>query len=88
MVLSQREMKFLTILNETRFSDGKMSGRYLDEIKEHFLFSNKELNLAVVKLVKMGLLSEIDAGGNEFVYFHTEKVEKSKLDSNLGKIRH
>lgn len=88
MTLSQREIKFLTILNETRLSDGKMSTRYLDDIKEQFLFSNKELNWAVIKFVKMGLLSEIATGGNEYVYFHTEKVEKSGLDKNLGKIRH
>ena len=88
MILSQREIKFLTILNETRLSDGKMSGRYSDEIKEEFLFSDKELNQAVIKLVKMGLLEKITAGGNEYVYFHTEKVEKSELDAILGKIRH
>ena len=88
MALSQREIKFLTVLNETRLSDGKMSGRYFDEIKEQFIFSNKELNQAVIKLVKMGLLSEIAVGGNEYVYFHTEKVEKSELDNDLGKIQH
>jgi len=88
MALSQREIKFLTVLNETRLSDGKMSGRYFDEIKEQFIFSNEELNRAVIKLVEMGLLSEIAAGGNEYVYFHTEKVEKSELDNNLGKIQH
>jgi len=88
MVLSQREIKFLSILNETRLSDGKMSERYLKEINEQFLFSNKELNQAIIKLVKIGFLSVISAGGDEYVYFHTEKVKKSELDNNLCKIRH
>jgi len=31
MALTPNEIKFLTILNETRLTDGKMSGRYFGE---------------------------------------------------------
>ncbi|MBU0761200.1 MAG: hypothetical protein KJ718_05465 [Nanoarchaeota archaeon] len=88
MDLTPKETKFLTILNETRLSDGKMFGRYFEEIKGLFEFSNEELNKAVKKLVQMGLLTKIDAGGNEYVYFHTNKVTKTELDKDLIKIRH
>lgn len=88
MQLTDSETKFLTILDETRLSDGKMSGRYFEEVKEQFKFSNTELTDAAKKLEKMGLLSKIDTGGKEFVYFHTDKVVKAELDEDLRKIRH
>ena len=88
MELNQKDMKFLTILNETRLSNGKMFGRYFEEVKEVFSFSNSELDTAVKKLVKMEMLSVIDVGGNERVYFHTSKVNKEKLDKDLRVIRH
>ncbi|MFH1802967.1 MAG: hypothetical protein ABH864_05990 [archaeon] len=88
MELTPKETKFLTVLNETRLADGKMFGQYSDLVKEQFDFSNEELTHAVKKLVKMDLLSSIDAGGNEFVYFHTAKVMKADLDKDLVKIRH
>jgi hypothetical protein len=86
--LTPKETKFLTILNETRLANGKMFGRYFEQIKEQFQFSNEELRNAVNKLVKMDLLVEINAGGDEFVYFHTDKVTKTALDKDLIKIRH
>jgi hypothetical protein len=86
--LTPKETKFLTILNETRLADGKMVGRYSEQVKEQFQFSNEELKSAVNKLVKMDLLMKIDAGGKEFVYFHTDKVGKTDLDGDLLKIRH
>src|SRR3989344_1922076 len=82
--LTPKETKFLTILNETRLSDGKMFGRYYDLIKEHFEFSNTELKNAVDKLLKMNLLMSIDAGGKEFVYFHTNKVAKAHLATSYN----
>lgn len=88
MELTSKETKFLTILNETRLTDGKMVGRYSNEVKEQFNFSDTELKSAVNKLVKMEMLSVIDAGGNDLVYFHTEKVNKADLDKDLIKIRH
>jgi len=88
MELTQKEIKFLTVLNETRLSEGKMSKKYFDQIKEQFPFSLEELESAVKKLVKMGLLTKIDAGGEEFVYFHTDKVVKTELDKDLTKIKH
>ena len=88
MELAQKDFKFLTIMNETRLSDGKMSGRYYEEVKKLFAFSNAELSTAVKKLVKMDLLSIINVGGNEVVYFHTDKVSKDKLDKNLEQIKH
>jgi DNA polymerase III delta subunit len=86
--LTPRETKFLTILDETRLADNKMFGRYADIVKEQFQFSNKELKTAVAKLLKLDLLTKINAGGDEMVYFHTEKVNKIKLDEELSKIRH
>lgn len=86
--LTPKETKFLTILNETRLTDGKMFGTYFDLIKEHFQFSNEELKSAVAKLLKLNLLTEIDAGGSEIVYFHTDRVNKVELDKDLLKIRH
>lgn len=88
MLLTQKETKFLTILNETRLTDGKMLGRYADLVKEQFEFSNGELTSAVKKLLELELLTPIKAGGDEVVYFHTSKVEKIKLDPDLLKIRH
>lgn len=88
MELTQNEIKFLTILNETRLSEGKMTGRYFEEIRALFKFSNEELNTVAKKLEKMDLLTKIDAGSKEFVYFHTDKVVKTELDKELSKIRH
>ncbi len=88
MELTQKDMKFLTIMNETRLSDGKMFGRYSEEVSKLFLFSDAELSTAVKKLVKMEMLSVIDVGGNERVYFHTDKVTEDKLDKDLMGIRH
>ncbi|MBS3064871.1 MAG: hypothetical protein J4472_03595, partial [DPANN group archaeon] len=81
MQLSSRELKFLTIMNETRLSDGKIHGQYSKEVAKQFQFEDAELNSAVKKFVKMKLLSVIDAGGDELVYFHTEKVIK---ENQLG----
>jgi len=88
MELTTKDIKFLTIMNETRLADGKMLGRYSEEVSKRFSFSDAELENAVKKLVKMNMLSVIDAGGKELVYFHTEKVDKSELDKRLGEIRH
>lgn len=88
MELTSKELKFLTILNETRLADGKMFGRYFDQVKERFEFSNDELGKAAAKLVSLDLLTKINAGGDEFVYFHTDKVVKAALDPDLVKIRH
>jgi hypothetical protein len=88
MELTQKEIKFLSILNETRLSDGMLSKRYFDEVKEQFTFSTGELDSAVKKLLKKGLLMKIDAGGGENVYFHTDEVIKIELDEGLSKIRH
>jgi len=88
MELSQKDIKFLTILNETRLSGGKMPKKYFDEINEKFVFSNEEINNAAKKFVKIGLLSIIAAGGDEYVYFHTDKVIKSELNMDLIKIKH
>ena len=87
MELTQKDIKFLTIMNETRLSDGKLFGRYYDEIKEIFTFSDGELGASVKKLVKMGMLSVMDIGSKEVIYFHTDKVSKDKLDRNLREIR-
>ena len=65
-----------------------MFGRYFEQVKEQFEFSNEELKGAANKLVKMDLLMKIDAGGKEMVYFHTDKVTKTDLDKDLSKIRH
>lgn len=88
MNLTQKEAKFLTILNETRLSEGKIFGRYSKEVSELFSFSNTELNDAVKKLLKMEMLSVIDVGGNDLVYFHTKKVTKDMLDKELAQIAH
>ncbi|MDO8459771.1 MAG: hypothetical protein Q7S74_01550 [Nanoarchaeota archaeon] len=88
MELTASDIKFLTIMNETRLCEGKLFKRDSDEIGKVFSFKEKELNSAVKKLVKMGMLSPLDLGGNEVVYFHTEKVPKDKLDKDLIKIKH
>ena len=88
MELMPKEIKFLTILNETRLSNGKMSGRYFDEVNKQFTFSNAELNAAVKKLMKLDMIMVIDAGGKDMVYFHTDKVQKDILDKELLTIKH
>ncbi len=88
MELTQKDIKFLTIMNETRLSDGKMFGRYSDEVKGVFDFSDGELGASVKKLVKMGMLSVMEISSNEKIYFYTDKVSKEKLDRNLREIRH
>ena len=88
MELMPKDIKFLTIMNETRLTNGKMFGRYFEEVSEQFKFSNSELNTAVKKLVKMDMLSVIDAGGKDMVYFDSDKVSKDQLDKELMTIRH
>jgi len=88
MELAPKDIKFLTIMNETRLSDGELFGRYSEEVSKIFTFSNAELSAAIRKLVKMEMLSVVDAGGNELVYFHSDKVDKNKLDKALKAIRH
>ncbi|MBU0907109.1 MAG: hypothetical protein KKE05_03030 [Nanoarchaeota archaeon] len=86
--LTPKETKFLTVLNETRLAGGKIFGRFGELVKEQFQFSNEELKNAVNKFLKLDLLTKIDAGGNEIVYFHTNKVNSIELDRDLLKIRH
>jgi hypothetical protein len=87
MELNGKDMKFLTILNETRISDGKMVGRYSDEVSKVFTFSKSELDLAIKKLIRMDMISVLEISGNEKVYFHTKKATVDKLDRRLREIR-
>ena len=86
MSLTPKEAKFLTILNETRLVDGKLLKRYSDEIKKSFLFTDKELREAVKKLRGHGMLSEMNLGVDDVMYFFTEKVSKDMLDKKLEEI--
>ena len=88
MDLTQKDIKFLTIMNETRISDGKLLKGYSDEVKKQFEFTNKELNVAVKKLRGKGMLSAMDLGGDEVMYFFTEKVSEEMLDKKLVEISH
>lgn len=88
MELIPKDIKFLTIMNETRLTNGKMLGRYFEEISKQFAFSNSELNASVKRLVKMDMLSVIDAGGKDMVYFHTDKVSRDLLDKELMTVKH
>lgn len=88
MELTAKEIKFLTIMNETRLADGKIHGRYSQEVSKVFQFSEAELGNAVKKLVRMKMLSVVDVGGNELVYFHTDRVIKADLDKQLRELRH
>jgi len=87
MDLTARETKFLTIMNETRLADGKLFKRDSEEISKLFLFTDRELNAAIKKLTEKGMLSEINLGGNETIYFFTEKVSKDMLDKKLREIK-
>lgn len=86
MKLSPKELKFLSMMNEIRLSDGKLFKRDYELASKIFSFSDAELNTAVKKLVKMSLLTELDLGGNEIVYFHTKKVSQYELDKELKSI--
>lgn len=88
MELTQKDIKFLTVMNETRLFRGKMFGRYFDEVSKVFTFTDTELKSSVKKLVGLGMLESIEAGGGEQVYFHTLKVKDQILDKNLLAIRH
>ena len=88
MDITSKEIKFLTILNETRLSGGRLSKRYFEEIKELFTFSIEELEKVTIKLLKRGMITKIATGGDEYVYFHTDKVIKGELDKDLIKIKH
>ena len=87
MELTSKEMKFLTIMNETRLDNGKMFKSEFERINKKFSFTDKELTSAVKKLTSNGLLSTIEVGGDEVVYFHTEKVSKDLLDKDLSRFR-
>jgi hypothetical protein len=87
MALTPREVKFLTMMNETRLSDGKLFKRDLEAFSKIFSFSEKELHSAVKKLVDLGMLSQMKLGGNEIIYFHTDKVSESELDEELKVLR-
>ncbi|MEK6818663.1 MAG: hypothetical protein AABY10_01880 [Nanoarchaeota archaeon] len=88
MELTQKEVKFLTMMDETRLSNKKMFKRDSEGFRKLFSFTDKEMNVAVKKLVKKGFLSEMDLGSNEVVYFHTDKVSKGILDTKLSSARH
>ena len=88
MELTSKELKFLTVMDATRLSDKKLFKRDSEEFRKFFSFTDKEMNVAVKKLVKMGLLSEMDLGAKEIVYFHTDKVPRDSLDMRLKSARH
>ncbi len=87
MELTLKETKFLTILNETRIADGKLMEGYSRKVKEVFTYTNPELNAAIKKFKGNGLLSELDLGANEVMYFFTDKVSKDMLDKELVKVK-
>jgi hypothetical protein len=87
MELTPKEIKFLTIMNETRLCDNKMFRRDSEAISKIFTFDDKELGAVVKKLVKMDMLSVLDLGGNEKIYFHTDKVSQFELDKELKLIK-
>jgi hypothetical protein len=87
MDLTAKEIKFLTMMNETRLSDGKLFRRDSETFLKIFSFNDKELKIAVSKFVKMGMLSELSLGGNEVIYFHTDKVSQFELDKELKMIK-
>ena len=87
MELTSKELNFLTIMNETRLSDKKLFKRDSETFRKFFSFTDGELSLAVNKLVKMALLSKMELGSNEIIYFHTEKVSQDNLDAKLVSIR-
>ena len=87
MELTPKDIKFLTMMNETRLSDKKLFKRDSDEFKKFFSFTDQELVMAVKKLTAMGLLSEMKLGSDEVIYFHTAKVSQDSLDVNLKSIR-
>ena len=86
MNLTPKEVKFLTILNETRLSNGKLLKCYSERLRKEFSFKDKELREAIKKLSRNGLLTEMDLGGNDIMYFFTEKVSKDMLDKKLEEI--
>lgn len=86
MNLTPKEVKFLTILNETRLSNGKLLKGYSERLRKEFSFRDKELREAVKKLRGNGLLTEMDLGGDDIMYFFTEKVSKDMLDKKLEEI--
>jgi hypothetical protein len=88
MELTQKELKFLTIMDETRLSGNKLFKSDSEQFKKLFSFTDKELSVAVRKLVRMELLDEIDVGANEIVYFHSSKVSKNILDAKLMPFGH
>lgn len=87
MELTPKDIKFLTMMNETRLCDKKLFKRDSDEFKKFFSFTDHELVAAVKKLVALGLLSEMRLGSDEAIYFHTEKVSQDSLDEDLKSIR-
>lgn len=88
MNLTDKEIKFLTIMNETRLCDGKLFKRDSEQFSKVFAFDEGELEPVVNKLVSLGLLSEMDLGGGEKIYFHTKKVSKISLSDELMGIKH
>ena len=88
MELTDKDIRFLTIMNETRLSDGRLFGRYSEEVNKVFPFTPLELEAAVKKLLSMNLLSQMKLDRNETLYFHTEKVFKIALDRKLKQIKH
>ena len=74
-------------MNETRLADKKLFKNYSEEVRKIFQFSDKELSNAVNKLMNLGMLSKMDLGANEVIYFHTDKVSKTMFDKKLAEIR-
>jgi hypothetical protein len=87
MELTPKDLKILTMMNETRLCDKKLFKRDSDEFRKFFSFTDQELVAAVKKLVTLGLLSEMKLGADEVMYFHTEKVSRESLDEDLRSIR-
>ncbi len=88
MKLTEKEKRFLSLVHESRFVDGKLLKSYEKIVKKHCSFSYKELHLAIAKFLNKGLLEAIALGNNEILYMHTDKVAKDMVDEALLKICH
>ncbi len=81
--LSDTEKKLLSVLHESRFVNGKMIEPYNSLIHKHIKFSEKELNDALSKFLKLGFLSELVLTDNDVMYWFTDKTPREFIDRKL-----
>lgn len=84
--LTLKEKKLLTILREARLIEGNLLKEYRQELRKYFSFKKEDLNKAIKKFLKLGLIRELKLKDKDIMYFFTDKVGEKMIDKNLNDV--